>query len=135
MNELTFHQKQKILSSKANFEAFGRALIKKAFENRCRSFNKEATEDMLKHVNMIATHYINEYWEAFEDHTEHNLKLFLSLFNFNGEWDTPGSGYRTHPGIEELLERIEPKEVFEHLHGETNIYTYQTIHEVISDNP
>lgn len=63
-----------------------------------------------------------------------NFKLFLSLFNFNGEWDIIDSSSRIHAGIEELLEVIEPKEVFERLHGEKNLKSYHSLHEIINEN-
>jgi hypothetical protein len=86
---------------------------------------------MMKYIETIADHHIEVYWAAFEDYTDQNFELFLSLFNFNGEWDIVGSDSRIHAGIEELLEVIEPKEVFERLHGEKNLKSYHSLHEVI----
>jgi hypothetical protein len=133
MRELTFHQKQKILANKTNFKAFGKTLARKVFENRCNHFNKKMTEKMLKYIDVIADYHTETYWQTFGEYTDQNFNLFLSIFNFNEEWDIVGSDSRIHPGVEELLNYIEPKEIFERLHGKENLKAFYEIHEIIGN--
>jgi hypothetical protein len=128
MRELTFHEKQKILANKANFTAFSRAFIQKAFEDRAKIFDKTISDKMTVGIDKIVDHYVDEFW-PFEDYPEQNLRIFLSIFNFYDDWDKRGSDCRIHPGVEELLATIEPKEVFEFLHGE-NLSVYYSLFDV-----
>ena len=117
MRKLTFHEKQKILANEAIFTAFSRAFIRKAFEDRAKLFDKTISDKMVVIIDKIVDHYVNEFW-PFEDYPEQSLRLFLSIFNFYDDWDKRDSDWRIHPGVEELLEAIEPKDVFEFLHGD-----------------
>lgn len=117
MRDLDFRIKNKIISNKTNFKAFARAFIKNAFEERAEMFGKELDDSYYEAIEIIANHYINVYW-PFEDYPYQNLMIFLDIFNYDGSWDVRGSDSRIHPGVEELLRKIEPEEVFRFLHGE-----------------
>jgi hypothetical protein len=59
MRDLDFRIKNKIISNKANFKAFARAFIRKAFEERAELFGKELYDSFYEKIELVANHFIH----------------------------------------------------------------------------
>lgn len=106
----------KVLASKENFYRFVRAMVRKAFTDRCRRFSKPVTEQALEYFDYVADFYADRFWPM-EDYPVQNLQLLMDDFNMYGAWDKEEHINRTLPGIEGFLQKVEPPEVFARLHG------------------
>lgn len=124
MNGFTEKQKQNIVSSRENLLKFFDSFVYKAFVNRCSKYGYEYTESLKKYASIVAEHYVDKYWPM--DFPLQTFDLILSEFNYDGSWDREGCINRTMPGIEGFLQRVEPADEFERLHGEY----YKTIDEL-----
>lgn len=116
--------KEKIVSTRENFLQFANALVYKAFVDRCNKYSYEYTENLKNYASIVAEHYVDKYWPM--DFPLQTLDLLLSEFNYDGSWDEEGSINRTIPGVEGFLQRVEPADEFERLHGEY----YKTVGEL-----